>query len=364
MTSTPGTARPTPTRPVSRPSIGRTEPDHADFRLPGTAEDWLLGLAGWMAVFSLCVATMPEMASLTLLLPLGAVALWRWLWIALQLMRASAYLRFVFPAYRRAAAGNDRPVEDVGVVCTSYRMDPRVSGSVARSLRADIEDLNPKRACVVFSVGDQDDAEAIRQAFLGADRIDLTILFQDGSGKRRAVADALSALRSRGVTPGGVVLLMDGDTLIPAGTLRRTVPILRSSPGIGALTVHNRPFVDGSAWARDWYLLRMIQRHVQMSSVSLSERVLVLTGRWSLYRAELALHPDFAAQVAHDVLHHRREGSIPLLTGEDKSTWRWIIERGYRAIYVPDVACIHSKSFRARAFSSPVSHSCAAGSET
>ncbi|MBN8933757.1 MAG: glycosyltransferase [Rhizobium pusense] len=215
-------------------------------------------------------------------------------------------------------------------------MSQQVNRNVAAALRADIEDLRPGRANVVFSVGDEDDARAIRKAFSGAPFIDLTILHQDGTGKRRAVADALSVLHGKGVAPGTTVLLMDGDTLIPKGTFKKTIPLLRALPDVGALTVHNEPLVDGPGWVCDWYRLRMMQRHIQMSSLSLSERVLVLTGRWSLYRAELALHPDFAAQIARDTLYHNRDGNIPLLTGEDKSTWRWIIERGYKAIYVPD----------------------------
>lgn len=311
------------------------------FRRPGSVEGWIAGIVCWAATLVLCVVFLPDADELSAFLPLGLIALWRWLWVLLQLMRAAAYLGFGFPAYRRAADKRiAEPVPHLGVVCTSYGMEARVNRSVALSLRADIEDLNPATAAVVFSVRDEEDARVIREAFRDAERIDLTILFQDGSGKRRAVADALAALRAKGVVPDSTVLLMDGDTLIPRGTFRKTVPVLRALRDVGALTVHNKPFVDGPVWVRDWYMLRMMQRHIQMSSLSLSERVLVLTGRWSLYRAELALHPDFAAQIVRDTLHDKSEGAIPLVTGEDKSTWRWIIERGYKALYVPD-AVVH-----------------------
>jgi len=290
-------------------------------------------------VVCVCLPLAMETPDIYSIAAVGLVSLWRWLWALLHLLRGCVYRFIVFPRYRSAAAHDKLRVSQLGVVITSYKMDPEINRLVALSLRADIEDLDPQQAIVVFSVGNDEDAAVIRQAFDGhTSRIKLLILYQDGSGKRRAMAEALSALRDCGIASGNSVLLMDGDTLVPRGALQNTIPILRMHKDIGALTVDNKDFVSGPCWVRDWYDLRMMQRHMQMCSLSLSERVLVLTGRWSLYRSELALHPSFSAQIARDTLHHWREGRIPLLTGEDKSTWRWIVEHGYKALYVPDVA--------------------------
>src|SRR5207302_9260730 len=128
--------------------------------------------------------------------------------------------------------------------------------------------------------------------------------------------------------PGAIVVLMDGDTVIPEGTFDRTVPFLVADPELGALTTDNIPLVAGSAISREWYRLRMRNRHELMSSLSLSKRVLVLTGRLSLFRAEIALSPEFIAAVGHDGAYHWRLGRIGMLTGDDESRWCGALRRG------------------------------------
>jgi len=88
----------------------------------------------------------------------------------------------------------------------------------------------------------------------------------------------------------------------------------------------------------------MAQRHVYMSSMAMSGRVLVLTGRWSMFRPQIMTDPSFAANLLEDVLHHPRLGKITMLTGDDKSTWRWVVEQGWDVTYVPDVViyCLES----------------------
>jgi mannuronan synthase len=91
----------------------------------------------------------------------------------------------------------------------------------------------------------------------------------------------------------------------------------------------------------------MRTRHELMSSLSLSGRVLVLTGRFSLFRAEIALAPEFIATVGHDACYHWRLGRIGMLTGDDKSTWFCTLRCGWKMLYVPDVAvCCLEKSPR------------------
>jgi glycosyltransferase Alg8 len=74
-----------------------------------------------------------------------------------------------------------------------------------------------------------------------------------------------------------------------------------------------------------------------MASMALSRRLLVLTGRFSLLRAGYATHPSFVEQVEHDSVPHWRFGSLPLVTGDDKSTWFWLLKRKVPMLYLPDV---------------------------
>ena len=74
-----------------------------------------------------------------------------------------------------------------------------------------------------------------------------------------------------------------------------------------------------------------------MCSTGLSKRVLTLTGRMSVFRASLATRPDFINGIDHDFLDHWRLGRVIFLTGDDKSTWFWLLKNGYEMGYLPDV---------------------------
>ncbi len=76
---------------------------------------------------------------------------------------------------------------------------------------------------------------------------------------------------------------MDGDSELTPGTLRKCLPLFRMFPKMGALTTDELPIVTGSYLFSEWFHLRLAQRHYQMSSVSLSRKVMCLTGRFSLF---------------------------------------------------------------------------------
>jgi glycosyltransferase Alg8 len=118
--------------------------------------------------------------------------------------------------------------------------------------------------------------------------------------------------------------------------------LLVADPALGALTVDNRPLVSGTDLAREWYRLRMRERDLLMCSMSVSRRLLVLTGRFSLFRAEVALSHGFIAMVGQDAVYSWRLGRVGMLTGDDKSTWYYTLRQGWRMIYVPDhaVCCL------------------------
>jgi glycosyltransferase Alg8 len=74
-----------------------------------------------------------------------------------------------------------------------------------------------------------------------------------------------------------------------------------------------------------------------MCSNGLARRVLTLTGRMSMFRAQLACDPSFIDHIQNDEVDHWRLGKIRMLTGDDKSSWFWLLSRGYHMYYVPDV---------------------------
>lgn len=330
------------------------EPEHLRHSPRASVAVWG---AGWLALILGLLGLIPERGltpgDAAFLATLGALGLWRWSWGGLHMARAWFYTRRIFPMLRaRAEADPAARGRHVAAVVLSWKMGDAMNAAVYGNLFRDILDYAPGGTVVAAVSSDQDRAviaHVHRKADPGG-RIRLAFTMQDGTGKRSAMADALACLRELGVPPDCPGLLMDGDTLVSPGTLRATAPILLHQPQVGALTVDNVPLVAGTALAREWYRLRMAQRHVYMSSMAVSGRVLVLTGRWSLFRSQILTDPAFAAALLEDVLHHPRLGRIVMLTGDDKSTWRWVVEQGWDVTYVPDAAVYCLESLPGRGF--------------
>src|SRR3546814_11146141 len=59
--------------------------------------------------------------------------------------------------------------------------------------------------------------------------------------------------------------------------------------------------------------------------------------RSSGVRADLCTRPDFIQLVERDQLEHRRFGTITFLSGDDKSTWYWLLKNNWAMRYLPDV---------------------------
>jgi len=99
-----------------------------------------------------------------------------------------------------------------------------------------------------------------------------------------------------------------------------------------------------------WHDLRFAQRQILMSSLSLSCRVMVLTGRFSMYRTDIVTNPDFIAHTLNDHLDHWRLGRFKFLTGDDKSSLFWVLKEGYQQIYVPDTQVLTIEDLPPRNF--------------
>lgn len=276
------------------------------------------------------------------LLTVGLIGIWRWSWSACHLVRAIIYRRWQFPRLRRAAE-QATPPSRLYCIVPSYRMKQEVNAAVYGRLFEQIAAYGVP-SIVVALITDPADAHVITKLFGG--QVDLPpgtqlhFLPQAGTGKRDAMADALQFVAQQHPPARSQVILMDGDSLLGAQALAKACSLLAALPDVGALTAENVPIVKGSALAREWYRLRMAHRDNLMCSMSLSRRVLVLTGRFSVYRAEIATTPEFILTLRRDVLDHWWLGRIVFLTGDDKSTWFSVLRQGWNMLYVPD-AIIH-----------------------
>lgn len=312
-------------------------------RLPFQDKIWAMSLAV-LGFIGLCLLRDPERIArfgVSGLVGLGILGTWRWSWWVFQVIRSRIYLHLVFPRWRRRA--NQIPLEQLPPVCflvPTYKEKPWITERVFRVIATEAKSLAKPITVLVTSSSNQENA-AILSVLKSVDpelsSIRLIQMVQTGEGKRKAMADGLRELARLNLPEDTIVALMDGDSEITDGTLRNCLPFFRMFPKMGALTTDELPIVEGSYVFSEWFHLRMSQRHYQMCSVGLSSKVMCLTGRFSLFRAEAALHPTFAEQLEKDTLDDWLWGRFKFLSGDDKSTWYWLLQRGYDMIYIPDV---------------------------
>lgn len=309
---------------------------------------WAVYLTLFLVFVAITLSLSPLQSKTAVIMPLGLIASWRYGWQTIHFLRAERYKHRVFPKWRRKAdriaADPASSPEHIGVVITSYRMSAVENFEVYSALFQELKAFGAP-ATVVASVTDDGDARLIHQIFetaLMPAQIDLVTQLQLGTGKRDAMSTALRALRVAADTADGIVILMDGDTVVPRGVFERTCSFFRLMPDVAALTINNRAVVRGGSFARTWYAMRFALRNLYMSSLSLSLRVLCLTGRFSMFRATVAYDPRFIRRIERDTLNHWRLGQLQMLTGDDKSTWYHCLKDGWAMIYLPDtyVTCL------------------------
>lgn len=308
---------------------------------PATVHWWAIYLAVGTALWGAALSQPRAAGTVPFFLTLGGLAGWRYSWWSLHQIRAFVFLRRRFPLLRaRAEARAARTaVPRLYVVVLSYKIPPDMLARCYRALCLAAR-ASGVPTTIIASVTSNTDVRELNRIYaeLGAPRdITLRAQFQEGGGKRSAIAEALRAIARDAPPPGAITALMDGDIVLDADALARSLPFFAADPALAAATTNNRAEVRGSYVARNWFQLRLAQRHVLMASMALSKRLLVLTGRFSLFRTEIATSPAFIDRVEADRIRHWRLGEIVFLTGDDKSTWFQVLSEGRKMLYIPDV---------------------------
>jgi len=280
----------------------------------------------------------------------GIIATWRYSWQILHFIRGEIYKHRVFPKWRAladeaAATGIGIP-SSVLVVVTSYRMSAADNHQTYAALFDEANHYSRAHdvpTTLIASVTDQGDADMVDAIFRMREppqQVSLITELQAGTGKRDAIAAALRAGKARSAYHDGVVILMDGDTEVPRGVFAKTFPFFAIMPDVGALTLNNQAQVRGNCLTNDWYTMRFALRNLYMCSLSLSRKVLCLTGRFSVFRSSVALDDEMINAIENDIVHHWRLGDIKCLTGDDKTTWYQCLKDQWAMIYLPDTPII------------------------
>ena len=279
------------------------------------------------------------------LIVVGVVGMWRYGWALINYLRAVIYVVWAYPRLKARAGAAHQAARLQGhayFLVTSYKIDTDTTRRVYRSI-FHAAAAAPAGATVVASVVDTADMRLIQQVYrlmdVAMDRVDLVIDQIPGTGKRDALARSLRLIGRRAPSRRDILLMVDGDSCVPDTIVADTAPFF-TDPRVGALTTDEAVEIAKPGLFADWFALRFTQRQMMMCSMGLSGRVLTLTGRMSVFRADLATEPEFIRLVQHDHIDHWRLGRVNFLTGDDKSTWFWLLQRGYKMLYLPDVASL------------------------
>lgn len=308
----------------------------------------MLGHISYISAIVLLVALVPPDrlgAAQNTLIVVGFLGAWRYSWALINFSRAIYFRRFAYP--RRKALAHQRYAERARVahayfLTTSYKIEPDITIPVYSSVfRAAAHSAGG--ATIVASVVDGADERLVRQVFSAMRQdmsgVKLVIDRIPGTGKRDALAKAFGLIARECPTHDDVVIVVDGDSCVPVDIVAQTAPFF-TDPKVGALTTDEAVDIPKAGLFRDWFGMRFDQRQVMMCSMGVSNRVLTLTGRMSVFRASLATHPEFIQLVKHDHIDHWRLGRVNFLTGDDKSTWYWLLSHGWEMAYLPDVRSV------------------------
>jgi glycosyltransferase Alg8 len=287
----------------------------------------------------------------TFVLAMGLIGIWRWGWGLTHCFRAMGYRYYVYPRWAKQAAAAVRErgaVTEVVVLATTYKERPAITRAVIRSVIQEFSQLDAVKLVprLVFVTGSDDDDVSVRREFDAAVAAftencvapwppKLSLLRGD-RGKRPAIAAGLKHIAAEGVDPEGVVVLMDGDSAPDPGVFAKVLPMFRLSPKVGALTTNECAVIEAPMWYTEWIKLRFGQRHLYMCSVALSKHLLCLTGRFSVFRADVVASERFIEQIESDNLQNWLFGDYQMFSGDDKSSWYWLSANGYETLYVPD----------------------------
>ena len=301
----------------------------------------------WVVIVTLAVTTPnrffdPDLLHITL--ALGILGTWRFGWWFTHACRAEYFRRLKWPPIRRAAsalwATGWRP-RRVHIQMTTYYEEPAITRAVIGSI---LQQIQRERIPVSLWIGTGSayDELIIREyvethgADLPPGMAELIFVRQNQPGKRMAIGLILRGMARRGVDPNDLVIFMDGDAVYGHDVMEKTLSMFGADPDLQALTSDEEVMCYGPRWIASWLEMRFAQRRLAMQSHAVSDRVLTLTGRMSVFRARYIVDEKFIRTIEADHLDHWLWGRFRFLSGDDKSTWYHLLSKGAKMIYVPD----------------------------
>ncbi len=281
----------------------------------------------------------PQLRRITILI--GALGIWRYSWWFTHAVRAQIYARRVYPRLRARAdarwESGWRP-RHVHFMMTTFREHREVTERVIQGICGQLREMGTPGTLWLGS-GDIYDEEIIADYLrLYARDIDLEFVMirQNQPGKRLAIGLVLRGMNRARIADDDVIVFMDGDSILGDGCVRKCASLFQIDPELQAVTTDEEVICFGPAWVRTWLTMRFAQRRIAMQSHALSGKVLTLTGRMSVFRARHLANTQLIRLLEADHLDHWLWGQFRFLSGDDKSTWYYMLLQNAKLLYVPD----------------------------
>ena len=286
----------------------------------------------------------PDVLSISI--TLGTLGLWRFGWWFTHAIRAEIYSAYKWPMMRKRAnaiwQAGWRPGR-LHIQMTTYYEEPAITRRVIGSIISQIR-REGIATTLWIGTGSSYDEEIITDFVrTHASDLDANLVFlrQNQPGKRMAIGMILRAMNRSIIAPDDLVIFMDGDAVYGNDVLEKTCSMFGADPELQALTTNEEVICYGPQWIQSWLSMRFAQRRLAMQSHAMSDKVLTLTGRMSVFRAQHIVDEKFIRTVEADHLDHWLWGRFRFLSGDDKSTWYHLLTRSAKMTYVPD-ACVYT----------------------
>lgn len=303
---------------------------------------FMLSILGWMVTGLPNRFFQPDVMHVSIVL--GTLGIWRFGWWFTHAVRAEIYARAKWPGMRAKASelwtDGWRP-RRLHIQMTTYYEEPAITKRVIGSILSQIR-REKIPTTIYIGTGSAYDELIIRSfvethaADIPDDLAELVFIRQNQPGKRMAIGLILRAINRAGVHKDDLVIFMDGDALYGDDVLEKTLSMFGADPELQALTTNEEVICYGPQWIQSWLDMRFAQRRLAMQSHALAGKVLTLTGRMSVFRAQHMLSEKFIRTIEADHLDHWLWGRFRFLSGDDKSTWYHMLTRDAKMTYVPD----------------------------
>lgn len=286
-----------------------------------------------VAFLLVCSYSFLQLANSTaIILGLGIIGVWRHGWGIINFARAVHYKSLASRQHKTQITTDGSLV----VVVTFYNQNKEEVTAVTKALADAVFEL-PIPIYLICAHRTDDQRSIFEREFKSRRNTALNFCRQNGLGKREALADCLTIAKSSyfpKTREKSCVLLIDGDTIVTQDAIEQSIAHLQQDRHLGAVVVNEIPFSKGSQLFNQWRMLRSLERNKLMCSFALSGRVLVLTGRFCMYRGDIILQNDVINRLRKDFIR-LKDMHISLLTGDDKTTWLEVIRRKKLMRYLP-----------------------------